>query len=340
MAVYTVLSPEALADAAARFGLPPPERVRPEPRGYVNTSYHLWAGGRRFFLRVNEGKTAADAGFEAEVQRFLFDARYPVPALVPAADGRAFIEVAGKPALLFAYAPGEPTPALEPERCRQAGEQLGRLHELAAGFGGARDNPYDPARVEAWLAPFLRRPAPEPELAAALPLLREALAEARRLPGAPRGLVHGDLFPDNVLWIGDRLSAVLDWEMSCVEAFAWDLGVALCAWAWTGSRSSVQGEPGPGDESPGAGFDRANVRALLAGYGARRRLDPDTAEALPAWTRFAALRFTASRLDAAQGPAAPPERVVRKDWREFRDRLAALRGLGDEGFRELAGLAP
>jgi homoserine kinase type II len=284
----------------------------------VNTSYHLWVNGRRLFLRVNEGKSQGDVAFEAEVQRFLFHARFPVPELLPAADGLPFAEVAGKPALLFAYAPGEPTDALTPERCRLAGEQLGRLHELAAGFAGERPNPYGPARVEAWLAPLLAQPAAD--VAAAAPALEAALAEARRLPGAPRGLVHGDLFPDNVLWLGERIAAVLDWEMSCVETFAYDLGVALCAWAWQG------------------GFQRVLARGLLAGYRARRRLDDDTAAALPAWTRFAALRFTASRLAAAPGPEVPDALVVRKDWREYRDRLAALQGMGDAGLRELAGL--
>jgi homoserine kinase type II len=330
MAVYTLLSPEALADAAARFGLPPPERSRPEPRGHVNTSYHLWAGGHRFFLRVNEGRVGAkglaDTCFEAEVQRFLFEARFPVPELLAAADGRPFAEVAGKPALLFAYAPGEPTGEPSPDRCFLVGEQLGRLHALAEGFGGGRENPYGPARVEAWLAPLRGHPPAgggenaRDASAAALPLLEEALAEARHLPGAPRGLVHGDLFPDNVLWIGERISALLDWEMSCVEAFAYDLGVALCAWAWAD------------------GFQLGRARALLAGYRARRRLDADTALALPAWARYAALRFTASRLRAALEPELSPDRVVRKDWREFRDRLVGLRELGDAGLRELAGV--
>jgi len=70
MALYTVLGDEELAAAMRGFGLPAPDRVRPEPKGGVNSNYHLWAGGRRFFLRVNEGKSDADVAFEAEVLRF------------------------------------------------------------------------------------------------------------------------------------------------------------------------------------------------------------------------------------------------------------------------------
>ena len=84
MALYTVLSPEQIADALGRFGLPAPERVQPEPKGSVNTNYHVWAGGRRWFLRLNEGKTEADVLFEAEVQRYLHAARFPVAERVAA----------------------------------------------------------------------------------------------------------------------------------------------------------------------------------------------------------------------------------------------------------------
>ena len=69
----------------------------------------------------------------------------------------------------------------------------------------------------------------------------------------------------------------------------------------------------------------ARVRALLEGYRAKRRLEAETVEALPAWARWAALRFAVSRLHATLGPALGPERVVAKDWRRYRDRLTALR---------------
>src|SRR5512144_651374 len=201
MAVYTALDNDQIAAVLERYGLPPPAQVRPEPRGAVNTGYHVWSGGHRFFLRVNEGKSEADAGFEAEAQQYLHGARFPVPELRSAADGRAWVEVAGKPAMLFAYAPGEELApgAITPEHCRRVGEQLGRLHELAAGFQAERPNPYGPA----WAAERLRALAPaaagDPEAAAALPTFQDELARSAGLPGAPRGLIHGDLFVDNVL---------------------------------------------------------------------------------------------------------------------------------------------
>ena len=328
MALYTVLPPEELAAVAARFGLPPPDRAEPEPRGRVNTSYHLWAGGQRWFLRVAEGKTEADVRFEAAVHEALAEARFPAPRLRPAADGRPFAPAAGKPAMLFGYAPGELREAAEagPAHCRRVGEQLGRLHDLSGGLLPERPNPYGPACVAGWLAGLSAGPG-EPELAEALPVFREEGRAAAALPGAPRGLVHGDLFPDNVLWVGDRVAAVLDWEMSCTEAFAWDLAVAVDAWCYTDRHLPER------------------ARALLDGYRSRRALEPETAAALHAFARVQALRFALGRirtfLRAAPhaGAAAAGGQVVWKDWRRYRDRLLALRAMGPDGYRELLGLA-
>ncbi len=319
MAEHTVIEPAQMASVLAGFGLPAPSSVRAEPRGAVNTGYHVWAGGHRFFLRVNEVGDEADVRFEAEVQQYLHQARFPVPELRPALDGRPWVEVAGRRAMLFAYAPGEEVApaAITPERCRRVGEQLGRLHELAAGFPAARPNPYG----RAWVAEALRALAPtDPEAQAVLPMLRDELLFAQGLPGAPRGLVHGDAFPDNVLWIGDQVSAVLDWEMSGIDPFAYDLGVAVNAWCFAGS------------------FQADRARALLAGYTGRRKLEPETAEALYEWSRFAALRFTVARLRGYRPPGGHGPTPPGKGWHEFRDRLALLRGMSEPEYRGLVGV--
>jgi homoserine kinase type II len=325
MAHYTELSPAALAEACARFGLPPPDRALPEPRGRVNTSYHLWVGGERWFLRIAEVSDEAAVRFEAEVQRYLFQARFPVPRLVTTTDGQPFAEVQGKPAMLFAYAPGEEVARQEIDttRCRRVGEQLGRLHELSAGFTAERANPYGLATLDAWLTALGDGGGAGVEARAVLPLFREELDAAATLSGAPRGLCHGDLFADNVLWLGDRVGYLLDWEMSCLEAFAWDLAVAVDAWCW------VDGA-----------HDHRRAVALLEGYRSRKKLEPETVVALHGYARLQAVRWALGRLRAFPGGKPPGEQVVWKDWRSYRDRLQAHRAMGERGYLELLGLRP
>jgi homoserine kinase type II len=322
MALYTPLSPEELARALARWGLAPPDRALPEPKGSVNTNYHLWTGDRRWFLRLNEGKSREDVAFEAEVLRFLAAEGFPAAPLVLTPAGEAQVEVAGRPAMLFAFAEGEELERgdVTPERCRTIGAALGRLHALAAVFPLARDNPYRWSRVATWVRELEPDGGGDPLVAPALPVLRDELARTERLPAAPRGLCHGDLFLDNVLWVGDRLSALLDWEMSCVDALAYDLGVMVNAWCY------------------GERYDPALARALLEGYRGATALAPATADALYAYARYVALRYTASRIHAFHLATLSADRLAWKDWTRYRDRLVALREMGEARFRELVGV--
>jgi len=319
MALYTPLTPDELAAVAARFGLPPPERVAAEPKGSVNTNYHLWAGGRRWFLRLNEGKSDADVAFEAAVLCFLEARGFPSARLVLAVDGRPHVMVRGRQAMLFVHVAGEELAreAVGLAHVRCIGEQLGRLHALAPGFAGSRPNPYGVERVGPWVAELWPDGGGDDAVKAALPMLQDELGRSGRLPEAPRGLVHGDLFVDNVLWDGDRVAAVLDWEMSCVEVLAYDLAVALNAWCYTDR------------------FLPERARQLLDGYRAATRLDGATEAALYAYARYAALRYTASRIHAFHLAELGEDRLFWKDWARYRDRLQALRDMGEGAFRRL-----
>ncbi len=319
MALYTPLSPEELEEVAARYGLPAPQRAVPEPKGSINTNYHLWVGGGRYFLRLNEGKADAEVAFEAQVLSFLAEAKFPAVRLIVPLDGGAHVPVRGRQAMLFAYCPGEEVAreAAGPIHCQRVGEQIGRLHDLAAGFAGERKNPYGLERVGPWIEELGPDGGGDEVVKRALPMLREELERARHLPSPPRGLVHGDLFADNVLWIGERVSAILDWEMACVDAFAYDLAVVVNAWCYT------------------TRFDRERASALMAGYRSRAKAHPETIEALYAYARYGALRYTASRIHAFHLAELGEDRLAWKDWTRYRDRLEALREMGEEGFREL-----
>ncbi len=322
MALYTPLSHEQLADVLRRYGLPPPDRTLPEPKGSVNTNYHLWSGGRRWFLRLNEGKTVEDVAFEAEVLRFLAREGFPAAPLVSAVGGAHQVEVAGRPAMLFAFAEGEELERTDvtSERCHRIGAELGRLHTLAPRLRVARANPYRWGRVAEWVGELEPDGGGDQLVAPCLPMLRQELELSVSLPAAPRGLVHGDLFLDNVLWVGERISALLDWEMSCVDALAYDLAVVVNAWCY------------------GERFEPSLARALVAGYREQAALDQATADALYPYARYVALRYTASRIHAFHLASLPADRLAWKDWTRYRDRLAALRSMGERAFRELVGL--
>jgi homoserine kinase type II len=237
--------------------------------------------------------------------------------------GQAWVPLRGGALSLFDWTAGEHVTAsgVTERHLWELGRVLGRLHRLGAGFAPPRENPFGPTTVRDWLDRLVASGGQgEAEVAAALPLLQLGLDRADELAGADCGVIHADLFRDNVLWLGDRVSAILDFEMACVAPAALDPAVAMLDWCWEDA-----------DYSP------ARVRALGEGYrNAAERSTFPPAELSPALC-FVACRFTLSRLRDFHFSKLPPEALTRKDWREMRDRLQRALALGEKGLGELWG---
>lgn len=288
--------------------------------GSVNSNHRLEArDGRSFFLRIYEEQR--DEGAERELEMLAALARAGVPTAEPVAcSGPTRVaHHAGKPVAVFPWVEGEILcqARVTPERARRVGEALARVHSSGvevhhAGRFGARELD---ARLE-------RVIATAPAFAEVATTLRGVLAKAvsARDASLPQGLVHGDLFRDNVLWRGERIAALIDFESASKGSFAFDLMVTVHAWCY------------------GEAFSLPLVDALLAGYHAVRRLEPREIAALPVEGAFAALRFATTRITDYSLRAAPGQPPLR-DYRRFLARHAAVEG-GELApcFASLAGL--
>ncbi|MHB8421109.1 MAG: homoserine kinase [Myxococcales bacterium] len=326
MALHVLLGTEELEAALEPFGVSRVLAVRGLPQGSLNTNHRVETDRGPFFARLAFGRKPAELTFEASLLDALRGAQLPVVPPRRTAGGEPAVPLRGGLLSLFPWAAGEhlAAAAVEQRHLWELGRVLGRLRRLGGAFPLQRENPYGPAVVGAWLAEFEASAGRgEAEVAAALPLLRRGL-ERGKLGLAAGGLAHGDLFRDNVLWLGDRISALLDFEMACTAPAALDPAVTLLDWAW---------EEGPGDGR----FSPARARALADGYrGTAGREAVSAAELAPALA-FAACRFTLSRLRDFHFSELPPEALVRKDWREMRARLAAALELDGEGAKALWG---
>ena len=295
------------------------------PTGTVNSSFALdLAAGGRIFLRVYEEQDRTGALAEAALLSHLAGRNVATPSPVPRKDGGLVGELAGKPAALFPWREGT-------SRClarvsaadtRRVGRALAEVHLAGAG-ATLRAGRFRPEDLEARLARIARYP--EPSLAALGPPLQSKLSDIvkRQDPSLPRGLAHGDLFSDNVLWGDDgEIRALLDFESACEGAFAFDLMVTILAWCFRDS------------------FEPALTRAMVAGYQELRPLSDAEARGLHAEGCFAALRFTVTRITdnaiRSHELGVPPRRD--KDWRRFAARHAALESMGEPGLRALLGL--
>ena len=325
MAVHTQLAPDDVERLAGAYGLGPVRSFRGLPAGSINSNYQVISERGKFFLTLREGKRRDEVEDEVRLLSHLAGARFPAPGPIVGAKG-AIDEALGRPVLVFPWVAGEELApaAIGPDHVRELGAHLARMHQLLEAVPLRRPNPYGSATVSRWLEELGAAGPPE-EVERLLPRLADELrwSGEHRDPALPRGAIHADLFVDNVKWIGGRLAALLDFEMACRDTLALDLAIVLLAWCFR----------------DGA-FERPLVRALLSGYGAVRPPGDDERHGLYAEARFAALRYTVSRIRDFELSPLPPERLERKSYRDFLSRLEALAALGPARFRELCGFLP
>lgn len=306
MAQFTRLTLPELQTIADAYGLGPLAGFKPLWAGTINSNFRLDTSAGPLFLRVNEGKLEEDVAYEAELVSHVAARGVPTPRPVAALDGRPYAAVGGRLLTLFPWREGHHPEPPTPDDARAAGSALARLHLAGEGFPRRRESRYAPARIRERAAGIA---APVPEL----PELRRELEALPDDAELPRGLIHGDLFPDNVLVGGKDGLVLLDFEQASDGILAYDLAVLLLSWCWTGRA-----------------LDGDLTRAMIAGYQATRPLAPGERQGLLGQARFCAVRFTVTRLtDVELNPDASPEIKNIKNYRDFYARLRYLRGVAE-----------
>ncbi|GGD57189.1 homoserine kinase [Erythrobacter arachoides] len=321
MAVYTQLSAETLAELVAHYDVGELVSAKGIAEGVSNSNWLLetaWrAGGRRFILTMYERRIAvADLPFFLGLLDHLSAAGLPVPHTIHDSAGAAWREVQGKAVALIEFLPGISVDRPTPGQAGAVGAVLARLHMAARDFGRTRANDLGPDTSARVLAD-----CGGAALAAIDPSLPTMADEAARVAGAwpgglPQSVIHSDLFPDNVLILGDRVSGLIDFYFACQDAMAYDLAVTHAAWSFADEGRSYRAEIGA---------------AMVAGYESVRPLEPAERAALPLLAEAACLRFVSSRAqDWIETPA--DALVTRKDPMDFVRRFEAYRAGGGEMF--------
>ncbi len=321
MATFTRLDDSDARAIAAAFELGATQALRPITAGTINSNFALHSERGDWFVRVNEGKRPEDVAWEASLVVALAAAGLPTPEPLAAVDGRRWFEHRGLLISVFAWRPGRHRTPSEVTRgdAMAIGEALAGLHVVASARPREqwREGIYQFSDIVGRFEGF--RGAPDPALAGAIPLLADELAwltsRAATRAAAHQGVIHGDLFRDNVLWDGGRLVAILDFEQASRGSFVYDLAVAILDWCWDAGR----GEP----------LSEELAAALIAGYERRRPLDGADRAALPIELRAAAARFTITRItDVHLRQVDNPD----KDFRAFLARLERVRRGQDLAF--------
>ncbi|HEX2660039.1 MAG TPA: phosphotransferase, partial [Polyangia bacterium] len=235
MAQFRSLQVSDVREILIQFGFAPDEYQGHQPIavGTVNTNLRVQTARGPRFLRINEGKTLDDVVREAAIVAFVEERGVPTPAPAVSTRGEPFARWAGQFASLFPWRAGRTLvrPEVTPAHAAQAGTALAKLHRAGEAFPDHRPGRYEPDEIDRRLVRIEPAAGVDAAVASALAILRpELLTLAReRRPDVPIGLIHGDLFIDNVLYDGPELAALLDFEQASWGRWVYDVAVTLLA---------------------------------------------------------------------------------------------------------------
>ncbi len=321
MAVYTEVSDEDLAAFVAAYDIGEVVSCKGIAEGVENSNYLLQTESKPYILTLYEKRVnPGDLPFFVGLMDHLAAKGMACPTPVHARDGCALRELCGRPACIVTFLQGMWPRRISVHHCALLGEAMAAMHVAGADFAMTRPNDLS---VAGW-RPLLDKSAAradevKPGLAA---ILYEELdwLEANWPKDLPTGVIHADLFPDNVFFLGDRCSGIIDFYFACTDAFAYDVAICLNAWCF----------------EPDGSFNATKANHLLANYRRVRPMSIDEMQALPVLARGSAMRFLLTRLyDWLNTP--PGALVRRKDPLEYLRKLrfhAGIPGLGAYGLEQ------
>ena len=322
MAVYTTLSAAELAGLMAEYDVGALVSAKGIAEGVSNSNWLVETTGRdgngaRFILTMYEARVAVEElPFFLGLLDHLAAKGSPVPRTIHDRAGDPFRLVRGKAVALIEFLPGVSVDLPNAAQAHAVGQALAGLHLDAADFAGERANTMALPHWHELLSQCGRQGlhSIDPSLPALVETELRHL-EANWPQGLPRSVIHADLFPDNVLLLGDEVTGLIDFYFACNDVTAYDLAVTHSAWCFAGDGR----------------FRPEIAEALLAGYAERRPLSAEEHRALPILARGAAMRFLATRAyDWLHTPA--DALVTRKDPMDFARRLAFYAAEGEKAF--------
>lgn len=301
MSVFTPVSTDQLSLWLKQFSVGTLTGLEGIEEGVDNSNYLVSTSHGRFVLTLFERQGRDELPFYIHLLAHL--SRHGIPCPAPVADkGNELLgSLNGKPAMLASFLSGASVVQASRTQCAAAGAMLAAMHVAGQSYHRKLENPRGPRwwrETAPKVLPFL----PSAEQA----LLREELRfqHLLHLEDLPRGVIHADLFRDNVLFEGERISGVVDFWFAGVDLLLYDLAITVNAWC---SRED-------------GGLDEAAALALLGAYDAVRPLTPREHAAWPAMLRAAALRFWLSRLHDLHLPR-PGELIRVRNPDQYRDIL-------------------
>ncbi|NQZ12017.1 MAG: homoserine kinase [Algicola sp.] len=282
MAVYTTLTHQTIASHLANFDIGTLTEFKGAPDGIENTTYFITTDQGEYVLTLSEWLESEQLPFFIDLTTLLNQNNLPVPCPLIDKQSKALMNIADKPALLFPRIKGLHTKTVNVAQCQSIGEFLGQMHAVTR-----HDKNYNELKPNTksfqWCCEWASQAATSLD-APATELLNQTIEQLTPLfadkTALPRGIIHADLFTDNVLMVEDEVTAVIDFYLASSDFLLLDLAITVNAWC----------------SAPDGRLIDAHYRALLDGYQRYRSFEEGEKAAWPQMMQAGALRFWLSRI--------------------------------------------
>ena len=284
MAVYTKLSENNLREFFLKYNLGKLLDYRGIQEGIENTNYFIKTDNGKFILTVYEKRVEEkDLPFFMGLMRNLFDANFPSPEPIVNKNGNYITEISKKKAAVVSFLDGSVKKNLNPDNCHEVGKQAAKLHMITKNLTGKRENKLS---VSSWRKIYnnIKKDCSKihPNLTKIIEKNLDEI-EGSWPKNIPSGIIHADLFPDNIFFIGNKLTGIIDFYFSCCDFYAFEIAICLNALCFEGKTENLS-------------FNVTKAKKFIDGYSKIRELSEEEKKSIKILCQGAAVRFLLTRV--------------------------------------------
>ena len=284
MAVYTKLSENNLREFFLKYNLGKLLNYKGIQEGIENTNYFIKTDNGKFILTVYEKRVEEkDLPFFMGLMRNLFDANFPSPEPIINKNGNYITKISEKKAAVVTFLDGSVKKNLSPDNCHEVGKQAAKLHMITKNLTGKRENKLS---INSWRKIYnnIKKDCLiiHPNLTK---IIEKNLDEIENSwpKNIPSGIIHADLFPDNIFFIGNKLTGIIDFYFSCYDFYSFEIAICLNAFCFEGKNENLS-------------FNVTKAKKFIDGYSKIRRLSEEEKKSIKILCQGAAIRFLLTRV--------------------------------------------
>jgi len=284
MAVYTKLSENELKEFFSKYNLGKFLDYKEIKEGIENTNYFIKTEKNKFILTLYEKRVETkDLPFFISLMKNLFDKKFPSPEPMINKNGNYISEIAGKKAAVVSFLEGRAKNILNPDDCYEVGIHSAELHLITKNLTGKRENKLS---INSWRQIYNKVKKDCSKIHPDLPkIIEKNLDEIEKNwpTNIPSGIIHADLFPDNIFFKNNKLSGIIDYYFSCYDFYAFEIAICLNALCFEGKNENLS-------------FNVTKAKKFIDGYSSIRKLTEEEKQSLKVLCQGAAIRFLLTRV--------------------------------------------